>query len=435
MKRNLLLMLMLVSCSLYAMAQSDFYYSKGKKIPLTINENKVCVSISKDADEIIKRIRANVKIQTTIKDETFAIFVIQRSEFKKLSSLDSWKEDAKSVMVSSCYFTEENREVCASPYFDVFLKAESDKGLLTSYVEKYKLRVVYNSRFLPLWYTLAVTLDTGKSSLDCANELYESGKFSSSVPDLCELDNKDISNAVLVVEGRVWNMVSLSPAETPEPGTEQDYYKDLKGRWCKGSPFKLVLEGDTAMTGKNYKKMMMIRGDENRFICGLRQDGNRVYGCYQDGDSEELFLDFSLDEEDIFTSTNDDLLKMRVDRADYVVVNGFERKLLWMWNYEEGVDIVDGLVNVWIEGVGGVIGGPAFPFQWNVIGNQSMMLSCYQGNSLLYSYDGNNTNSIEMSKITSNSSSAIFDLQGRRLPTGTLPKGIYIREGKKFVVK
>ena len=32
---------------------------------------------------------------------------------------------------------------------------------------------------------------------------------------------------------------------------------------------QLVLEGDTMMTGKTYKKMMRIQADEKRFICGL----------------------------------------------------------------------------------------------------------------------------------------------------------------------
>ena len=57
-----------------------------------------------------------------------------------------------------------------------------------------------------------------------------------------QVANAQESAISLVVEGRLWNMVSLHPAEMPEPGTEQDYYKDLKGRWCKGYPFQLVLE-------------------------------------------------------------------------------------------------------------------------------------------------------------------------------------------------
>ena len=253
-----------------------------------------------------------------------------------------------------------------------------------------------------------------------------------------QVANAQESATSLVVEGRLWNMVSLHPAEMPEPGTEQDYYKDLKGRWCKGYPFQLVLEGDTTMTGKTYKKMMRIQADEKRFICGLRQDGDCVYGCYQNGGSEELFFDFGLNEGDIFLDSNDDFDKMLVNQADKIVVNGIECRRLFMWFYEEGAEIIDGFVNIWIEGVGGVIGGPAFPFQWAVIGNQTMVLSCYQENELLYSAEDHNvppvTESIADNKLFLNSSSQIFDLQGRRLKA-VPEKGVYIRGGRKIVSK
>ena len=37
-----------------------------------------------------------------------------------------------------------------------------------------------------------------------------------------------------VVEGRVWNVVSIIPAEPPESDTIPGYYKDIKGRWGIG---------------------------------------------------------------------------------------------------------------------------------------------------------------------------------------------------------
>jgi hypothetical protein len=44
------------------------------------------------------------------------------------------------------------------------------------------------SSLMPLWYTLCVTLDSEKGSLQCANELYESGDFAAATPDLVETD-------------------------------------------------------------------------------------------------------------------------------------------------------------------------------------------------------------------------------------------------------
>ena len=49
MSRKILLMLLVsIICSIHTIAQTDYYYYKGKKIPLTLNENRVIVSISKD---------------------------------------------------------------------------------------------------------------------------------------------------------------------------------------------------------------------------------------------------------------------------------------------------------------------------------------------------------------------------------------------------
>ena len=185
---NNLMVLFIISCSTHAIAQTDYYYCLGKKFPLTLNDNKVCVSIPKDCDKTTERIRRNVQVLKTIGDKTFDIIIINKSDFEKLTSLDFWKEDAKSVILTSCYSTENNEEVCATPYLNVELKKEEDIDLLASYAEKYRLRVVGNSSLLPLWYILSITQNSEKNSLECANELYESGKFAESTADFCSKD-------------------------------------------------------------------------------------------------------------------------------------------------------------------------------------------------------------------------------------------------------
>ena len=79
--------------------QMAYYYYKGTKIPLTLNESKVCVNIPKECKGTSERVQANAKVLTTINDETFDIFVISRSDFEKLTSLDSWEEDSKSMIL------------------------------------------------------------------------------------------------------------------------------------------------------------------------------------------------------------------------------------------------------------------------------------------------------------------------------------------------
>ncbi len=55
-RKYILVLLICVSCSIHAMAQTDYYYYRGKKIPLTLNESKVGISIPKDCDETSKRV-------------------------------------------------------------------------------------------------------------------------------------------------------------------------------------------------------------------------------------------------------------------------------------------------------------------------------------------------------------------------------------------
>ena len=206
-RKQLLFVLLFISCSIHVIAQTDYYYYKGNKIPLTVNENKVCISVPKDCDETCGRIRANVQVLAKIQDETFDIFVITQSDYEKLTSQDSWEEDSKSVMLTSCYFTENNEEVYATPYLNVKLKKEEDRDLLNSYAEQYKLTIVDFSSLMPLWYVLSITPGSEKSSVQCANELYESGDFAHSEPDFAS--NTDIMNVrnILLTESIEGNTV------------------------------------------------------------------------------------------------------------------------------------------------------------------------------------------------------------------------------------
>jgi len=180
-----LIIILAIACSVHVTAQTDYYYYKGEKMPLTLNNGKVVISVPKTNTEICKRIRANVEIQKNINDESLDIIVVPRSGFEKLKALDRWKEYSKTLILTSSYLTEKNAEVYASPHLHVRLKKEEDSVLLASYVERYKLRIIRNIPSMPEWYVLSVTQDSENSPLQCANEISESGDFAAAVPDLC----------------------------------------------------------------------------------------------------------------------------------------------------------------------------------------------------------------------------------------------------------
>ncbi|MBR5657110.1 MAG: hypothetical protein IKW98_10620 [Prevotella sp.] len=195
MKKTLLIIMALAGLFLSAsvsevMAQTYYYYDiyTGKKTPITLNENKLVVSIPRDYDEISKRVRANVQALFWTQDYIFEFFFITRSDYEKLTSLDFWEEDAKSVIVTPSYIQDDDkgdffREIFALPYVIIHLKKEGDLDLLTPYLEKYRLKNDWQGPWSPLSCILCLTLDSEKGPLEIANEMFESGVFSASVPD------------------------------------------------------------------------------------------------------------------------------------------------------------------------------------------------------------------------------------------------------------
>lgn len=183
-KKFILMILLLISCPIGIKAQTSYYYYKGKQIPLTLNESKVCVSIPKDKGGVSKELLKDIQVLDTIRDDIFDIFIIQQSDFKQLSASTSWEKEAKSVMLSPCYRTKEGKEVFLTPYLSVRLKREQDIDLLMSFAEKFELRIAKNDSLMPLWYILSTSSETGKNTLEVANALWESEKFAASEPDL-----------------------------------------------------------------------------------------------------------------------------------------------------------------------------------------------------------------------------------------------------------
>ena len=220
----------------HAVAQTYYYYdSYGTKIPLSLNENKVLVSVPIDCNLVIERIRANVQAFYSGADSHFYCSFMTRADLEKLTSLDFWEEDAKSVIITPCFYRDDDRgefwrEVFSTPYLMIFLKKEGDIDLLTPYLEKYKLKIArdwYSDPRMRFSCSLYVTPESEKSPIECANELHESGDFAASFPDF----GWAVSGASDPTAVR-----SISTATT---GPSPDIY-DLQGRRLSTTPQKGV---------------------------------------------------------------------------------------------------------------------------------------------------------------------------------------------------
>ena len=93
-KKTILILLLFISCAIHAIAQTDYYYHQGKKVPITLNGNLICMSIPKDSCIVNDRVRTNVQVLANIKDDSFYIMVISRSDYEKLTIMDFWEKDS-----------------------------------------------------------------------------------------------------------------------------------------------------------------------------------------------------------------------------------------------------------------------------------------------------------------------------------------------------
>lgn len=186
-KKFILIITFFILCTIGAIAQVGYYY-RGKKIPLTVNHAEVCVSVPGKKGEISKEIQKSIKIIDTISDADYDIFVIKQSDLRLLYVSGQWKEMQDSMLVSPCYRTLDGSDIYPTPYLNVRLKSKQDISLLKEYADRYELNIVKNDSFLPLWYVLSVSSETGKNALEIANVIWESGLFAASIPDLCSND-------------------------------------------------------------------------------------------------------------------------------------------------------------------------------------------------------------------------------------------------------
>ena len=356
-----------------------YYYYQGKRIPLTLNENKVIVSIPKEYDGISKRIRANLPVLSTIKDGVFDSFIIPRSDFERLTSQDFWEEDAKSVVLTSSYYTEDKTEVFETPYLNVKLKKEDDADLLASYAERYGLKIVGNSNYLPLWYILYVTPGSEKSPLQCANEIFESGEFTSAVADFAEDVDFEIGIAYrpFVEDGKVWKVGTI-PTVSGNPVQVVDYY---------------YFAGDTIVGGKTCKQMMCQRYVGSDFsdtapsltkVGAWYEEDQKVYRYYARDKQFRLWYDFSADA--------NDTLQIYEDHPPYIIsprktggIKGFKGIYRDVMMTYEG-ELLNYNISTWMEGVGNIAG----PIYCVYIGEElykDFLMSCTVGDEVIYLND------------------------------------------------
>ena len=308
------------------------YYCNGKKIPLIVNDNKVCVSIPTEDKQTTERFFKNVKVLDIISDEIFDIAVIHRLEFEKLTSSESWKEHSKSVISTPSYRTSDNSEVFSTPYINVQLKKEQDLDILTLYAEKYGLKIIKNVPSMPLWYILAVTPDCNMNPLECANELYESGQFAESLADLA-FNNYICSN---------------DPMFNQQWGLQNNEYPDIDIS---------VSSAWNYATGKNIKIAILDSGVDKNHIDLAPNISNLIYDTETSSSQSVIWGDHGTHCAGIAAAVKDNDIQIAGVAPDATIIpisnslsitanNALKLADGINWAYQHGADIIS---NSWIS--------------------------------------------------------------------------------------
>jgi len=91
------------------------------------------------------------------------------------------------------------------------------------------------------------------------------------------------------------------------------------------------------------------------------------------------------------------------------------------------------LADIWVEGIGSME-GPIARWRWESTTPEHQMVSCMQGDTQLFSHiDFYQTLSVNP-VFSRPRASSFYDLQGCRLQDKP-SKGVYIQDGKKYLVK
>ncbi|MDR2962687.1 MAG: S8 family serine peptidase [Bacteroidales bacterium] len=189
-KIMLLFVISLLWAGTYA---QEYYYYKGEKQYLTLDKTRLNITTSphfqkeqmRSTDFEILNITdlthrnlmfGSVKLQSEIKN----------NEYEEIINLLRSNNDV--IAVHPNFITARGVPIGMSPYFYVRLKDVLDYDILKKIAEQKNVVIVEQNKFLPLWYTLICTRETQENTLSVANYFFETGLFSSSVPDFLSDD-------------------------------------------------------------------------------------------------------------------------------------------------------------------------------------------------------------------------------------------------------
>lgn len=191
----------------------------------------------------------------------------------------------------------------------------------------------------------------------------------------------------------------------------------------------LAVSGDTIVDNKSYKKI--VDTESGNYCYGMREEGQKVFAVYPNHSGEQLLYDFGLNVGDVFQLYDDDNGSdpnawATVVSVDTVVVGSRAFRVLDV----RPKDMM-GWSNWWVEGIGSMY---YLTSNYLSVGNNYAFSTCTVDGETIFTHKDYRTSGIPgISYTNKNKYSSFHNLQGRQVQQPT--RGVYIRDGRKVVVK
>lgn len=196
--KKLILLITIASGMGSIIAQSDYYWYKGKKVSLTKNESKKYVLVEKSDNQRTSLKNSDAKIIAKGEDRSnVSTSSLERSSLKKREfylleadhPLVAEASNSSVIYEAPYYVTSSNGEAPLSHVFYVKLKKADDLKQLEKLASKYGVEIAHQNAFMPEWYTLSANKNSKGNALTIANAFYESGLFEAAEPGFVPQSN------------------------------------------------------------------------------------------------------------------------------------------------------------------------------------------------------------------------------------------------------
>ena len=242
---------------------------------------------------------------------------------------------------------------------------------------------------------------------------------------------QDTDYRPFIEEGKVW---------------EVGHFLAFTEKTNRGSMY--YFDGDTVVADRNCKRWMC----DGRLLAPVYEQDRKVYFFPKDSKSPRLLYDFSVVENDSVLAYELNGMsavcyidKVGKDKAGRRIITLYDSEALWAWDelYQPNgltwEDFKEDYCYVWLEGIGTTTSPDYNIGLGGIEGNWSILTKVRVEDSVIYEdsffkWIHDDVSTPHNSK-SSTLSSSWHTLSGHRLTTPPTRKGVYIRGGKKVLIK